>query len=129
MRGMLLLLLLLMLAGWAGCAQPPKTVAPAWTPPGTDTALPSASLTNGTARVVTPSRFEVGKVMLVNPQGRYVVVSYPVGVVSELGQPLNVYRAGLKVGQLKITGPQRDVSVVADILDGECQVGDEVRPD
>lgn len=46
-----------------------------------------------------------------------------------MGKRLNVYRNGLKVGELKVTGPQRDNNTVADIVAGECQVGDEVRED
>jgi len=42
-------------------------------------------------------------------------------------QKLYLYREGLKVGEVKITGPQADDNVVADIVTGEAQVGDEVR--
>jgi len=34
---------------------------------------------------------------------------------------------GLKVGELKVSGPQLDVNIDADIIAGECQPGDEVR--
>jgi hypothetical protein len=40
---------------------------------------------------------------------------------------MNVYRRGLKVGEVKVTGPQRDDNIVADITAGEAAVGDEVR--
>ena len=33
----------------------------------------------------------------------------------------------LKVGEVKITGPQRDDHIVGDLTTGEAQVGDEVR--
>lgn len=33
----------------------------------------------------------------------------------------------MKVGQVKITGPQRDNDTVADLTAGDAQVGDEVR--
>ncbi|MBN2505862.1 MAG: hypothetical protein JXQ71_04125 [Verrucomicrobia bacterium] len=76
-----------------------------------------------------PSDVVPGKISLVNPNARYVVVSYPVGALPELGRRLNVFRNGLKVGEIKITGPQRDLNIVADIVAGQCQRGDEVRPD
>jgi hypothetical protein len=42
---------------------------------------------------------------------------------------LEVYRTGLKVAEVRITGPSRDLNTVADIVAGECQPGDEVRGD
>jgi len=44
-----------------------------------------------------------------------------------INQRLAVYQAGQKVGQVKVTGPQSDTNIVADILEGEAHVGDEVR--
>jgi hypothetical protein len=45
----------------------------------------------------------------------------------EAGQTLFLYRAGVKVGQIKITGPQRDNDTVGDLADGDAQEGDDVR--
>jgi hypothetical protein len=42
-------------------------------------------------------------------------------------QTLFLYRDGLKVGEVKITGPQKDENIVADLLHGEARAGDEVR--
>jgi hypothetical protein len=33
----------------------------------------------------------------------------------------------LKAGEVKITGPQRDSDIVADLTAGDAQVGDDVR--
>jgi hypothetical protein len=33
----------------------------------------------------------------------------------------------LKVGDIRITGPQRDFDTVADIINGSSQIGDEIR--
>ncbi len=33
----------------------------------------------------------------------------------------------MKVGEVKITGPQQDNNIVADLVTGEAQVGDDVR--
>jgi hypothetical protein len=45
----------------------------------------------------------------------------------QTGQTLSVYRAGLKVAEVKITGPQRDNDIVADLTTGEAEAGDDVR--
>ena len=42
-------------------------------------------------------------------------------------QRLFVYRAGLKVAELKVSKERIDVNLVADIISGECRAGDEVR--
>jgi hypothetical protein len=42
-------------------------------------------------------------------------------------QRMNVYRHVLKVGEVKVTGPQIEDNVVADIVEGESGLGDEVR--
>jgi hypothetical protein len=38
-----------------------------------------------------------------------------------------VYRQGVKVGELRVSGPQYDNNTVADIIAGDCRVGDEAR--
>ena len=77
--------------------------------------------------IVTPATGTFGRVVSVNPAGRFVVLSYPVGTLPALEKRLNVFRNGLKVAELKVTGPIRDTHIVADVLTGECQAGDETR--
>jgi hypothetical protein len=77
--------------------------------------------------IVTPEKGLIGKVAMVNPTARFVVLNFPVGHLPGLEQRLNLYRAGLKVGEVKVTGPQYDDNVVADIIAGESEVGDQVR--
>ena len=85
-------------------------------------------MTKSPTVIVTPAPSNVGRITSVNPAGRFVVITYPIGVpLPSLEQKLDVYRAGLKVGEIKITGPARDLNTVADITAGECQPGDEVR--
>jgi hypothetical protein len=55
------------------------------------------------------------------------VLSFPLGALPAAERQLSVYRAGLKVGELKVTRWQMDNLVVADILAGECREGDEAR--
>jgi hypothetical protein len=77
--------------------------------------------------IVTTETALVGKVSSVQTPGRFVVLSFPIGHLPALEQRLHVYRRGLKVGELRVTGPQMDDLVVADVLDGEAGIGDEVR--
>jgi hypothetical protein len=77
--------------------------------------------------IVNPAEGSTGKVVLVNPNARYVVLSYPLGTMPAAGERLHVYRAGLKVAELKVTGPTRDTNTVADITTGDCQPGDVVK--
>lgn len=77
--------------------------------------------------VTTPDALPTGTVSMVNGEGRFVVLSFPLGVLPEVNHHLMVYRDGLKVGELKVSGPQRDTSTVADIAAGEVRMGDEVR--
>jgi hypothetical protein len=79
--------------------------------------------------IVTPAAGTRGQVISVNVRGRFVVLSYPVGVLPSVDRRLNVYRSGLKVAELKVTGPNRDTLTVADLVAGECQIGDEARED
>jgi hypothetical protein len=98
--------------------------------------LPSAPNRNNTlatnetaAPIVTLAKSDSGRVASVNPTGRFAIVTFPFGGVPGTGQNLNVYRNGLKVAEAKVTGPQRNINTVADIISGEVQVNDEVRVD
>ena len=56
-----------------------------------------------------------------------MVLTFPVGQVPGRDAKLNVYHNGIKVGEVKITGPARDDNTVADIISGDAETGDEVR--
>ena len=78
------------------------------------------------APIVTPDYSLTAKVISVNTVGRFVVLSFPAGGMPKQDQTLFLYRNGLKVGEVRVTGPQ-DVNnnhIVADITSGEAQVGD-----
>ena len=80
-------------------------------------------------RTLTPVLESTGRVVVVRPDLRFVVVDFFLSELPRIDQPLGVYREGRKVGELKITGPERDKQIAADIVAGEVKVGDEVRPD
>ena len=77
--------------------------------------------------IVTPGDGLTGRVSLVNKSSRYTIVSFPVGRLPASGQLLAIYRNGLKVGEVKVNGPQMDNLVTADLVTGDCRVGDEAR--
>lgn len=122
-------LFIILLITVAGCAPSPPAGSSGGTVTGTAITHGSGPDTNQSGLIVTPSSAVTGKVAFVNPTAQYVVVSYPVGRLPPIGRRLSVYRNGLKVGELKVTPPQRDVNTVADLVAGECRVGDEVRAD
>ncbi len=62
-----------------------------------------------------------------NDAGRFVVLNFPTGQMPKMDQHLFLYRAGLKVAEVNVTGPQSDDNTVADLVSGEAQTGDEVR--
>jgi hypothetical protein len=97
--------------------------------------LPSApnknrnSSTQSAVPTVTLATFDPGRIAMVDPDGRFAVVTFPFGSVPGKNQRLNVYRAGLKVAELNVTGPHRDSNTVVDIISGEVRVHDEARAD
>ena len=78
--------------------------------------------------IVTPDTSLAASVVRCNPAGRFVVLNFPPGRMPAVGQSFFLYRAGLKQGEVKISGPRDDNNnIVADIVTGDAQVGDEVR--
>ena len=111
-----ILLLVALLAGGCGLFQHQTEPAPAAVP-GMEAAPP----------IVTPDNSLAARVLSYNATGRFVVLGFPVGRMPRQEQALFLYRNGIKVGEVKINGPQRDNNIVADLVTGEAQVGDEVR--
>jgi hypothetical protein len=124
----LLSVILLSALAMSGCTRK-KIADPAITAQpraGSPAAATSASATNQTL-IVSPENALIGKVALVNTTARFVVLNFPLGKMAAVEQRLDLYRRGLKVGEVKITGPAREVNIVADLVSGEAQVGDEAR--
>jgi hypothetical protein len=133
MRCGLLLSLLASLFLSPGCATR-KADSPGPTPESNSVEKPTKASSRKAADApavpyVVPARASQGVVASVNLQLRFVVLNYGFAAVPAIDQRLNVYRAGQKVAELRITGPARDNHIVADILAGEVQIGDEARPE
>ena len=88
------------------------------------TARPAGGQTN---LVIAPARSPVGRVERVNDQARIVVVDFPIGQVPPDGARLSVFRAGQKVGEVKMSEQTADNLRVGDIIAGTVQKDDEVR--
>jgi hypothetical protein len=123
-----LMVILLVAVGFAGCAGKQGAGRPANAPPAFGV-VPAASAGSASSQtlIVTPESALVGKVALVNAAGRFVVLNFPLGKMAAVEQRLSLYRRGLKVGEVKVTGPAREDNIVADLVAGEAQVGDEAR--
>ena len=100
-------------------AAAPKTVA----------TFPDAGLAGSEPGKVTivPDTGLMGKVASVNASLHFVVLNFPVGRMAAIEQSLAIYRQGQKIGEVKVTGPQQDDNIIADITSGEAETGDEVR--
>lgn len=137
-------LMILLTAGiLCGCAVGKKRSQPEFTDSSTrETAFHSGATNNPTGDsvnpgaktsekkpnpVVTSDNSLGGKVAVFNSAGRFVVLDFPVGRMPALEQTMFVYRDGLKVGEVKISGPTRDYNTVADLVSGVASKGDEVR--
>jgi hypothetical protein len=90
-------------------------------------AAPAGAQGVTTPLIVTPEIVLVAKVVGINAPGRFVVLNFPLGRMAAPEQHLNIYRRGLKVGEVKVTGPQREDNTVADLVVGEAEVGDTAR--
>lgn len=77
--------------------------------------------------IVTPDNSLSGKVVSYNEAGRFVVLNFPAGRMPKMNQTLFLYRAGLKVAEVNVSGPQSDDNTVADLVSGDAQPGDEAR--
>jgi len=117
----LLPVILLFAFALSGCAR--KKISDSVPLPGPRAGAPTTRPT----LIVTPESALVGKVAVANPTARFVVLNFPLGKMASAEQRLNIYRRGLKVGEVKVTGPQREDNIVADLVAGEAEVGDEAR--
>ena len=113
----------------AGCASTEPKFAEV---PGISNASPDAKATTtktapAKAAVVKPDDSLTGRVVSANPRGRFAILNFPVNRMPAVDTKMFIYRDGLKIGEARISGPQKDDNIVADVLTGEARGGDEVR--
>ena len=68
-----------------------------------------------------------GKVASADESGRFVILNFPLGQMPRVDSTMTLYRHGVKSATIKITGPQRDDNVAADVLSGIPAEGDSAR--
>ncbi len=138
----LICVMLLAVVTWSGCATrhatpppgttssaKPKRAAPtkaAKKPPTSPDRTSSLTVTNGN-QVITLANPVMGKVVSANSVSRFVVLDYSLSRLPALGDRLSIYRQGLKVGEVQVSGPVMNNNVVADLLKGDAQAGDDAR--
>lgn len=79
-------------------------------------------------RLQEPMDGGVGRVMSVNARLRFVLLDYSLNTLPKIGDVVELWREDQVIGELKVTGPIRNTTVLADVLSGEPQVGDLARP-
>jgi hypothetical protein len=89
---------------------------------------PSATNAASNTFIITPDQNIAGRVSRVNEDLHFVVLTFPMGQLPPIGSRMNVFRSGAIVGEIKITEPQHGDNSAADIVLGDAQKGDEVRP-
>jgi hypothetical protein len=68
-----------------------------------------------------------GTVTTADDSGRFVILNFPLGQMPRVDSTMTLYRHGVKTATLKITGPQRDDHIAADVLTGNPAEGDTAR--
>ena len=127
MRSLVSVLLLCAVA-LCGCAGRKGPAAQAGASPRTGSGPVWAPLTStNAAPTVAPDLASAGKVVLVNAAARHVVLNFPLGRMPAPDQRLSLYRRGVKVGEVKTSTWQREDNIIADLVAGEAEVGDETR--
>jgi hypothetical protein len=119
MRSTLGILLLAFSACLTGCASKHNTNY-SEVPPPSKQGQPSKP-------IVKPSNALTGKVVSFNAVGRFAILNFPITRMPAIDQKLYLYREGLRVGEVKVTGPQKDDNIVADVVNGEARPGDVVK--
>lgn len=75
-------------------------------------------------RATVPER--VGQIVLLNEEGKFVLVDLDAGSPPDAGTALKVMRQGVEVGVLALGDVRRRPFIVADIVSGTPQRGDVV---
>src|SRR5437588_9095139 len=101
---------ILLCAGFVvGCSSGKRTPPASAGPPAPMLGVPTPPLAPiNRSVVVTPGRATTGRVASVNAPGHFVVLTFPLGTMPASEKRLNVYRTGLKVGEVKISGAPLD---------------------
>lgn len=112
------LLLAIAVAGLASCKTPGRQTIPRAMP----IRFPKAGVPDGKPGV----RKQIGTILMVNTEGKFVVVDSGVWVPPEAGIALKCMRDGVETGVLAVGAERRGGHVIADIVTGSPRKGDQV---
>jgi hypothetical protein len=120
---------LIILVALSGCAAAQKAEKQA---PKSSSKKVAAVSTNATPnKVEAPPNKRLlpvmARVVSVVPNLRFVVIDFTNSRQPAMDQRLSVYRVGQKVAEIKVSGPFRNTTVAADLVEGEARYGDEVK--
>ena len=107
----------------AGCQQPHNKN---FTSKTNSSSSGTRTVTNS-APVLRPLGGWSGRVVSINPKLRFVVVDFSLNQMPQTGRVMSVYRAGTKVGEVRLGAQTRGDLATAELLDGELLTGDDVR--
>lgn len=79
--------------------------------------------------VLTPITPVQGRVVFLNEKLRFVIVDFTFHQLPQPGQRLGLYRGATRIGEVRVSGPFRGQTTVADVMSGSARVGDQVRED
>lgn len=113
----------------AGCASPEPKFAevPGIANPSPEAKPVATQTASAKAAAVKPDDTLMGRVVSANARGRFAILNFPINRMPAVDEKMFIYRDGLKIGEVRISGPQKDDNIVADVLTGEARGGDEVR--
>ena len=69
----------------------------------------------------------VGTVVKVHGPGGFVILNFPPGQIPRPDALLDLYRRGVKMGEVRVTARQLDDYVVADLVMGQAEMGDQAK--
>lgn len=69
-----------------------------------------------------------GRIVTVRIPYRFVVIDFGIDRLPAVGTTMAVFRNNVRVGTVRISGPSSGSMIVADVTEGDAQIGDEVRP-
>ena len=133
MRSLILSLCLLILVNGchrSGLSVPPGLEHdPVWTGKDGNVSDDAGGAVSDAPTVIPVINAPIGRVASVHTTLRFVILDFPFHPMPQVERRLFIYRKQQKVGVVKVTGPSHGRTIAADIIEGEANPGDQVRPD
>lgn len=102
---------------------------PVWTGDDGKTKENSDDISSNNPTIIPVVNAPIGQVASVHDALRFVILDFPLHPMPQVDRRLFIYRGQQKVGVVKVTGPSHGRTIAADLIEGEADSGDQVRPD